>query len=106
MQEFQLMFLIIFCYLNVTGKRGISRGLFIQVCELWIVTVTLQMPANIDLRVNWVFKLIIKLSFKFDEMHINLITSIIFILQVLEEDVQNKKLCLIHIIWIEYHQIY
>lgn len=47
---------------------------------------TLEMPTTIDYRANWDFKLITKLSFNSDEIHINLITSIIFILQVLEED--------------------
>lgn len=36
----------------------------------------------------------------------SMIASIIFIIQVLEEDAQNKKLCFIHIIWIKYHQIH
>lgn len=72
-------------------------------CEFWLWLC--RCPPTL-IWVNWVFKLIIKLSFKLDEMNINLITSIIFILQVLEEDAQNKKKCLIHIIWIEYHQIY
>lgn len=105
MQGFQLMFPIISCYLNVTRKKGTSRGLFSQLCELWIVTVTLEMSTTIGYRVNWGFKLTVKISFKLDEMHINLIASIIFILQVLEEDAWNKKLCIIHIIYIKDNQI-
>lgn len=61
---------------------------------------------TISYRVNWGFKLIIKLSFRSDDMHINLIASFIFILQFLEEDAQNKKLCSIRIMKIKYHQIY
>lgn len=105
MQGFELMFPIILCYLNVTRKKGPSRGLFSQLCELWIVTVTQEMSTTTGYRVSWGFESIIKLNFKLDEMHINLIASIIFILQVLEEDARNKKLCMIHLIYIKYYRI-